>query len=88
VPDWSSTFGPEKGAVIGAVYLGALGALVGLIRGLWVYPPTAWFAVIEVGLLAVIVGAVVGAMVGLAVRVFGRRNNRRVTSSVSRSDKV
>ena len=75
--DRSSAFGAEQGALIGAVCLGVLGALVGLIRGLWVYPPTAWFAVIELGLPAAFVGAVVGATVGLAARVFGRCKSRR-----------
>jgi hypothetical protein len=73
VPDSSSTFGPQQGAFFGLVCLGLLGALVGLIRGLWVYPPTALFAVIEVGLPASLVGASVGALVGLAVRISGHR---------------
>jgi hypothetical protein len=77
VPEWRSTFGPEQGALNGAICLGVLGALVGLIRGLWVYPPTAMFAVIEVGLPAVIVGAFVGAIVGMTARALGRHKNRR-----------
>ena len=52
-------------AVIGSVVVGFLGALVGLILGLRAYPPTAWFAVFEVGVPAGIAGAVVGAIVGV-----------------------
>lgn len=72
VPGWSDTFGPEKGALIGAVCVGILGALAGLAWGLMVYPPTAWFAVFEAGLPAMIVGAALGAFVGLAVRAYAR----------------
>jgi hypothetical protein len=54
--------------LIGMVLLGSLGALVGLIRGFQVYPPTAWFAVFEVGLPALFVGAVLGAIFGLVAR--------------------
>ena len=77
MPDRSNTFGPERGALIGAVGLGVLGAIVGLIRGLWVYPLTAWFAVFEVGIPAVVAGGVAGAMAALAARVLGRRKNLR-----------
>jgi hypothetical protein len=52
-------------AVIGSMAVGILGALVGLILGLRAYPPTAWFAVFEVGVPAGMAGAVVGAVVGL-----------------------
>lgn len=53
-----------------ALFAGA-GALVGLVRGLEVYPPTAAFAVFEVGVPAALVGAVLGSASGtvaLAVR--------------------
>lgn len=52
-------------AVIGAAATGAVGALVGLVLGLLAYPPTAWFAVLEVGAPAAIAGGMVGAFVGL-----------------------
>ena len=77
VSDGMSTFGPERGALIGAACLGVLGALAGLILGLLVHPSTAWFALFEVGLPATIIGALVGAIVGLAARAFRQRKNRR-----------
>ena len=38
---------------------------MGLVLGLRAYPPTAWFAVLEVGVPAGLVGALIGAAVGL-----------------------
>jgi hypothetical protein len=64
-----------QGIVIGAVCLGLLGALVGLIRGLWVYPPTALFAVYEAGVPALMVGGLLGAFVGSAARLIGRSHH-------------
>ena len=59
-------------AVIGSIVVGFLGALVGLILGLYTYPATAWFAVFEVGVPAGIAGAVVGALVGVVAIVVRR----------------
>ena len=42
-----------------------LGGLVGLLLGLLAYPPTAWFAVLEVGLPAGVLGAAFGALTGM-----------------------
>lgn len=50
--------------VVGAVCLFVVGGVVGLIVGLFANPPTAWFAVIEVGIPGAIVGAIVGLLVG------------------------
>lgn len=50
--------------VVGAGCLGVVGGIVGLIVGLFAYPSTAWFAVIELGIPAAIVGAVGGLLVG------------------------
>jgi len=44
-----------------------LGALAGLIIGLIAYPPTAWFAVLELGIPAGLIGAGIGALAGLVV---------------------
>ena len=44
-----------------------LGALAGLIIGLIAYPPTAWFAVLELGIPAGLIGALIGALAGLVV---------------------
>lgn len=59
-------------AVIGAIVVGFLGALVGLILGLRAYAATAWFAVFEVGVPAGIAGAVVGALAGVVTVVIRR----------------
>ena len=45
---------------IGALVGGAIGGVVGLVVGLGAYPPTAWFAVVEVGIPAAIVGGALG----------------------------
>jgi hypothetical protein len=52
-------------AIIGSVCAAAIGALLGLVVGLFTYPPTAWFAVLEVGVPAGICGAVLGALTGV-----------------------
>ncbi|QNN54589.1 hypothetical protein [Nocardioides mesophilus] len=58
---------PLRGAVIGAVVLGVTGGLVGLVLGLRAYAPTAWAAVLEVGVPAACLGAVLGLVVGSLV---------------------
>ena len=58
---------PLRGAVIGAMVLGAIGMVAGLVSGIYAYPPTAWFAVFEVGIPASIAGAIVGVIVGTVV---------------------
>jgi hypothetical protein len=45
---------------------GTVGAVVGLLVGLAAYPPTAWFAVLELGIPAFVVGALIGAAAGIA----------------------
>jgi len=52
----------------GMALAGVVGGVVGLIVGLHVYPPTAWFAVFELGVPAAIVGALLGLASGLSVR--------------------
>lgn len=50
---------------------GLAGAVVGLIIGLRVYAPTAWAAMVEIGLPAALAGGVLGAAIGgvaLAIR--------------------
>ena len=66
---------PERWAVVGAASVGMIGAIVGLVRGLIVYAPTAPFAVVELGLPAAIVGGVVGFIAGVIVTA-GRRIKR------------
>ena len=50
---------------IGAIVAGIIGGIAGLVLGLQAHPPTAWFAVLEIGVPAAIVGALLGALVGL-----------------------
>lgn len=52
------------GAGLGAV----VGGIVGLVIGLLVYAPTAWFAVIEVGVPAAVVGGVGGLIAALVIK--------------------
>lgn len=59
---------PARFLVIGAVFGGALGCISGLVIGLNVYPPTAWFAVFEVGIPGAIAGAVLGTIAGSIAR--------------------
>jgi hypothetical protein len=63
---------PSRFAVVGAVVLGIAGGVAGLVSGLLHYPPTAWFAVVELGMPAAVVGGLAGYVLGLllqAVRV-------------------
>jgi hypothetical protein len=53
--------------LVGAVLAGVVGGVVGLIVGLRVYPPTAWFAIFELGVPAAVVGALLGLASGLSV---------------------
>ena len=53
--------------VVGSVCAGAVGAVVGLVVGLRVYPPTAWFAIFELGIPAAVAGALLGLASGLSV---------------------
>jgi hypothetical protein len=62
--------------LVGLAAAGVLGGVVGLVVGLYAYPPTAWFAVLEVGVPAAIVGGALGAVVGL-VTVAGQRARYR-----------
>jgi hypothetical protein len=58
---------PTRFAVIGALVLGIVGGIGGLISGLFAYPPTAWFAVAEVGFPAALLGGLAGFVVGFLV---------------------
>jgi hypothetical protein len=62
----------QRWAVVAAVSLGLVGGLVGLVVGLRVYPPTAWFAVIEVGVPAALVGGLIGFASGALVSAISR----------------
>jgi hypothetical protein len=55
---------PLRWALIGGVFAGLVGGIIGLIVGLRVYPPTAWFAVFELGVPAGMLGAIIGLVAG------------------------
>jgi len=52
-------------AVIGAAVFGITGGIAGLVIGLDAYAPTAWFATLELGVPAAMVGGVAGYLLGL-----------------------
>jgi hypothetical protein len=54
-------------AVAGAVCAGIPGSVAGLVLGIRAYPPTAWFAVFELGIPAAITGGILGLVSGLVV---------------------
>ena len=66
---------PVRWAVLGAAAVGMVGAIVGLIVGLYVYAPTAPVATVELGFPATIVGGCVGLIVG-TILAAGRRISR------------
>jgi hypothetical protein len=63
-------------AGIGAALAGLVGGVLGLVIGLAVNPPTAWFAVFEVGIPASILGGLVGWSCGAIAYAVRRRNGR------------
>lgn len=67
---------PARQAVGGALILGVVGALAGLILGLIAYPPTAWAAVFEIGIPALALGLIGGLIVGLITRAVSARTSR------------
>jgi len=69
---------PARWALVGATCAGVIGALAGLVVGLFAYAPTAPFAPFELGVPAAIVGGVGGLMVagGVAVARWLLRSDR------------
>lgn len=68
---------PLAYALLGAMWCGLLGGVVGLLVGLSVYPPTAWFAVLEIGIPAALLGFVAGMLVGAAMLLADRRHGAK-----------
>jgi hypothetical protein len=66
---------PTRWAAVGASSLGTVGAIFGLVIGLFTYAPTAPFALVELGLPAAVAGGVVGLAASLLV-IAGRRITR------------
>ena len=67
----SALEGPDLVARLSGIGAGAgaiLGGIVGLVIGLVVYPPTAWFAMIEVGAPAAILGGIGGLVTSLVIK--------------------
>jgi hypothetical protein len=58
--------------VIGAAAFSAIGGLVGLVLGLKSFPPTAWFAILEVGVPSGILGGSLGLLAGTLVKLLRR----------------
>jgi hypothetical protein len=56
-------------ALAGAVAAAILGGIAGLLIGLLAYPPTAWFAVFELGAPAGALGAFLGGLLGLLAQI-------------------
>jgi hypothetical protein len=63
-------------ALVGATLAGVIGGIAGLVIGISVYAPTAWFAVFEIGLPAAVAGGVLGLLAAVIVKP-GRRTMRR-----------
>ena len=51
-------------AAYSAAGFGLLGGIAGLVIGLYGYPPTAWFAVVEIGVPCAVIGGALGAASG------------------------
>ena len=65
------------GAAVGGCSVGALGAIAGLVVGLIYYPPTAWAAMLELGMPAAALGSFFGLLVGAVLDSTRRLCRRR-----------
>lgn len=59
---------PLRHVIAGGVLLGVIGAAVGLIVGVVVYVPTAWFAMFELGVPAAVFGGTLGLVSGIVAK--------------------
>jgi hypothetical protein len=67
---------PLRFALLGGAAAGALGGVVGLAIGLHVYAPTAWFAILEIGVPAAVLGFVLGLVAGSITSLVRRRHRQ------------
>src|SRR5947209_6189141 len=73
----------------GVFALGLIGGVAGVVLGLVANPPTAWFAVIELGLPSALLGGLLGLVSGaLAVDVDVARTTGRPPSRTARSRRM
>jgi hypothetical protein len=72
---------------VGAASAGVVGGLLGLVVGLLAYPPTAWFAIFELGVPAAVAGGIVG-LLGALILGAGRSIKRHVTPSRRRRSHI
>jgi len=83
-PPRSATHLLGRFAAYGAAGFGVLGGIVGLVIGLYGYPPTAWFAVLEIGVPCAVIGGALGAASGaLALGVRSVRTDDRGSGRTS-----
>jgi hypothetical protein len=68
--------GTPRAVILGAGSVGVAAAITGLVIGLCTYPPTAPFAVLELGVPGAVLGAL-GALVVASITHVRRRIQRR-----------
>lgn len=73
-----------RGAAISAL----VGATVGLVLGAIANPPTAWIAILEIGVPAAVAGAGIGLVVGLIVTIQHRVRMRRTYNTASEHNSI
>ena len=59
----------QRCAIVGGIAGLVIGGVLGLVLGLRAHPATAWFAILEVGIPAALLGVILGALVGLVARI-------------------
>ena len=78
---------PVRWAAVGAVLLGGLGAVTGLVVGLVVHAPTALAATLEGGVPAAVLGLLLGLAAGSVTLAARAVRARRVSPGTSPTDR-